>query len=432
MLLNIFLKNSYNKNFIKEKDIISEMKTKKNIFLWTLYDFANSLVSIVFFLYFAQWIVIDRGVSDLYFNLTFTISAILLFLTVPFTGNLLDKCWRRITGLRYTTFFTALFYGICALSAISNREILALVFFTLGMYSFLLSFTFYTPLLNDISKPKKRGFVSGLGITANYLGQFVGLLIALPFSNGSLNFFGSIPRAETLLPSVLIFSIFSLPTLLFFKEPKKKTKKFSLKTNIKQTLIETKLLFSSSSLAFFLLAFFLFNDAILTASNNFSIFLEQVWHISDTVKTYILISILITSAIGATLSGLIADRFGHKRTLMFVLSGWVIILPVMGLLNNFTLFVIIATIMGFWFGANWAVSRSVMSYVAPKGKHNLAFSYFGLAERASFFVGPIVWGLIVSNLVSLGSYRYRIAVLAITVFVIFGLFVLSRIKSDRK
>ncbi|MEK6879965.1 MAG: MFS transporter, partial [Nanoarchaeota archaeon] len=145
------------------------MKTKRNIFLWILYDFANSIMSIVFFLYFAQWVVIDRGVSDFYFNITFTISAILLFFTAPLAGSLLDKSWRRITGIRYTTILTLIFYGLCAFYAISNKEIYALIFFTLGLYFYLLSFTFYTPLLNDIAKPEKRGLVSGLGINANYL-----------------------------------------------------------------------------------------------------------------------------------------------------------------------------------------------------------------------------------------------------------------------
>ena len=408
------------------------MNTKKNIFLWVLYDFANSLVSIVFFLYFAQWIVIDRGISDLYFNLTFTISALLLLFTVPITGTLLDKYLRRITGLRYTTVLTAIFYGICALFAITNNEIYALIFFTLGLYSYLLSFTFYTPLINDISKPEKRGIVSGLGITANYLGQFAGLLIALPFSNGTLNLFGSIARAETLLPSVIAFFIISLPMLIFFKEPKKESGKFILKYHIKEMITETKLLFSLSSVGLFLLAYFLFNDAILTASNNFPIFLEQVWGVSDTTKTYLLLGILITSAIGGTLSGYIADKLGHKRTLMFILLGWAIVFPFIGFINNFTLFIIATIFMGLFFGSNWAVSRSVMSYLAPKGKHNLAFAYFGLAERASSFIGPIVWGLTVSSLISFGSFRYRIAISIMTVFIILGILVLFKIKDDKK
>ena len=408
------------------------MDTKRNVFLWLLYDFANSIPSIVFFLYFAQWIVIDRGVPDLYFNLTFTISAVLLLFTVPLTGTLLDKFLRRITGLRYTTVFTTVFYGVCALFAISNNAVGALIFFTLGLYSYLLSFTFYTPLINDISKQEKRGLVSGLGISANYLGQIAGLLIALPLSTGSLSFFGSAPRAETLLPSVIAFFILSLPMLILFREPKRPKEKLRLGSRLKEMINETRLLLSLSSVSLFLLAYFLFNDAILTASNNFPIFVEQVWGVSDTVKTYILLGILITSAIGGALSGLIADKFGHKRTLMFILVGWVIILPFIGLINNFALFVIATTIMGFWFGSSWTVSRSVMSYVAPKGKHNLAFAYFGLAERASSFIGPIVWGLVVTNLVSIGSYRYRIAVLAVTGFIILGIIALSRVKDDRK
>lgn len=408
------------------------MKTTRNVFLWASYDFANSIVSIVFFLYFAQWIVIDKGISDFHFNLTFTLSTILLFLTAPMVGNTLDKNWRRITGLRYTTVTTAILYGICALSAVMDKPGLALIFFTLGMYSYLLSFTFYTPLINSISKIKRRGFVSGLGISANYLGQFLGLLIALPLSTGTLQFFGAGARAETLLPSVLIFFVLSLPMLILFKEKKKNFRKISLKSSFKETLAETKLLLSFSSTAFFLLAYFLFNDALLTAANNFPIFMEQVWHVSDVVKTYILLGILITSAIGGTLSGIMADRFGHKRTLMFVLAAWILILPAMALLENFALFVIVSIIMGFWFGATWAVSRSLMSHIAPKGKHNLAFTYFGLAERASSFVGPIIWGLIVSGLVSWGSVRYKIAVLSITGFIILGLLALSRVKDDRK
>ena len=397
------------------------MNTRKNAFLWITYDFANSIVSIVFFLYFAQWIVIDRGVPDIYFNLTFTISAVLLLFTAPITGTFLDKYVRRITGLRYATIFTAVFYGACAFFALQGMEIYSLIFYTLGLYVYLLSFTFYTPLMNDISSTKKRGLVSGLGITANYLGQVVGLLIALPFSSGSLSFFGSAPRAETLLPSVIIFFVLSLPMLILFKEPKKESSKISIKKGIREMITESKALFSISSVSFFLLAYFLFNDAILTASNNFPIFLEQVWHVSDTTKTYILLGVLLTSALGGTISGFVADRFGHKKTLMFILCGWVIILPFIGFVTNFTLFIVATTIMGLWFGSNWAVSRSVMAYVAPQGRNNLAS-----------FIGPILWGLIVSNLVSLGSQRYRIAVLAVTGFIILGLIVLSRVRDDKK
>ena len=408
------------------------MQTKRNIFLWTLYDFANSLVSIVFFLYFSQWIVVDRGMPDLYFNLTIAISAFLLLLTVPFTGVLLDRHFRRLTGLRITTALTSIFYILCAVSAVFNFDKPALILFTLGLYFYLLTFTFYTPLLNDISNPQNVGRISGYGIAANYLGQVVGLILVLPFSNGSLSLFHSTARAETLIPATIAFTILALPMLLFFKEPKKDKIFFDLKIELKGLLTETKKLFTYQGVALFMLAYFLFNDAILTASNNFPIFLQQVWGVSDTIKTYILLGILITSAIGGLISGAVADRYGHKRTLVFIISGWVFILPFVGLVTNFILFIIATTVMGFWFGSNWAVSRSVMSYLAPPRGHNLAFAYFGLVERASSFVGPIVWGVVVGNLTSLGSDRYRYATLAVSVFILLGLIVLLRVKGDRK
>ena len=408
------------------------MQTKRNVWLWVLYDFANSIIMIVFFLYFAQWLVIDRGVSDFTFNLTFTISTILLLAAAPLAGLFLDKYWRRISGLRYSTVLTVIFYGFCAVSAIYGKVAASLVFFTLAQFAYQFSFTFYTPLLNDIASAKKRGFVSGLGIGANFLGQFAGLALALPFANSNLNFFHAPARAETLLPAVITFFILSLPMLLFFQEPFKQPQKISLAHELKNLGLETKALLSYGSVAVFLGAYFLFNDAIVTASNNFPIFMEQVWKVSDTIKTYILLGIIIASAIGGIVSGYLADRFGHKRTLIFVLCGWVFILPFLGLVRNFSLFIVTAVLMGFWFGANWAVSRSVMAYLAPPNKHNLVFSYFTLAERASSFLGPITWGLIVSNLISLGSLRYRIAAVAVTGFIIIGLFLLYRVQDDRK
>mgnify|MGYP001606892185 CR=1 FL=1 len=407
------------------------MDTKKNISLWALYDFANSIVSIVFFFYFAQWIVVDKGIPDIYLNLTFTISAVLLLFTVPITGLLLDRFFRRITGLRVTTILAVIFYAICALLAIYDKEIMSLVFFTLAAYFYLLTFTFYTPLLKDITSADKTGRTSGIGIAANYLGQFAGLLLVLPFSNGSWNLFGAEPRAETLLPAVIIFAILTLPMLIYFHEPKKIKPELKIGDEIKNLVSQTKSLLFYPGIALFMLSYFFFNDAVLTAANNFPIFMEQVWGVSDTVKTYILIGILLTSAVGGLTAGLVADKVGHKKTLLFLVGGWLFILPFIAFIENFTLFVIATTVMGLWFGANWAVSRSVMSYLAPPQGHNLAFAYFGLVERASSFVGPIVWGLIVSGFVSIGSDRYRFATLAVTAFIVFGFISLWKVRSDR-
>ena len=408
------------------------MDTRKNIFLWVSYDFANSIVSIVFFLYFSQWIVVDQSVADIWYNLSFTITAVLLLLTVPVTGTLLDKHWRRIVGLRYTTVSAGVLLGLCALAAVNNHSFLALVLYAVGLFFYLLSFTFYTPLIKDIANASRQGKVSGYGIFANYIGQITGLLAVLPFAIGKINLFGGMTRAETLLPAVALFMIFSLPMLVWFKEPGKESSTPAYIKEVKHSWKEAKVLFALPGLLPFFAAYFFFNDAVLTVANNFSIFLQQVWSVPDTIKTYIVIGVLITSAIGGLISGVIADRVGHKRTLVWILTGWIFILPAVALIPDFNMFIMAVTLLGLWFGSTWTVSRSVMSYLAPANKHNLTFAYFGLVERASAFIGPIVWGAIATGFVALGPARYRLAATILTIFIVVGLVYLKRIPSDRK
>jgi len=408
------------------------MNTKRNIFLWILYDFANSLVSVVFFLYFAQWLVVEKNIPDIWYNLVFTFSTVLLLLTAPFVGLMLDRHLKRIVGLRWTTAFSILLYGLSAAFAISGNTILSIVTFTVTIYVYTLSFSFYTPLINDISTPEKRGKISGLGIAANYAGQFFGLLAVLPFARGYIDFFNASPRVETLLPAVAIFAIATLPMLLFFREIKVKGPEIPAASYIKDLKFKTKALLAFPGVGLFLVSYFFFNDAVLTAASNYPIFLQQVWGVSDTVKTLILSSIITTSAIGGLVGGVIADRYGHKRTMMYILVGWLVIMPSVGFAQNIRIFVFFSTLMGFWFGASWAVSRSVMAYLAPREHSNLAFSYFNLIERASSLVGPVTWGLVVTGLAHLGNVRYRFATLAVTLFIFFGLWALTHVRSDRE
>jgi MFS-type transporter involved in bile tolerance (Atg22 family) len=70
----------------------------------------------------------------------------------------------------------------------------------------------------------------------------------------------------------------------------------------------------------FLLAYFFFNDAIITSQNNFPIYVQRVFGVSDSIKSILLIGILLTSVLGAFLSGLVADKIGLKKTLSIVLG----------------------------------------------------------------------------------------------------------------
>lgn len=410
----------------------------KNIFLWSLYDFANSIVMIVFFLYFSQWLVVDNGVSDAWYNALFIFSTLLLILTAPVVSVLADKSGKCFSFLRTNTVLVWVLYITLSLILLFAPEykILAMILFVLGNFVYQMSFTFYGPLLNEITTPERRGRISGIGNACNWLGQIAGLVLVLPFANGSWYWFGDVGRAQVFLPTTLVFILLSLPMLLFFKKEKmieQTPLTFSgVKEEYKNVFKQAKTLFVIPGVSMFLIAFFFFNDAILTASNNFPLVLERVFHAPDTQKTFLLALILLTSAIGSLLCGYLGDRFGLKRVLIWILFGWVIIFPLIGLSPNIGILTIFVTIMGILFGGVWAVSRALLSRLIPKDKLNYGFSFYTISERFASFLGPLAWSGIVVFAPSANGLNYRIAMISMTVFIIIGLVLMKRVEYDNK
>ena len=405
---------------------------KKNIFIWTLYDFANSIVSIVFYLHFSQWLVIDKGVSDFWYNMIFTVGSILLLLTAPILGSIADRTGRQqkyLNSITIITFFCFLGASIVTLF-LSDKFFLAALFFLLANYFYQFSFVFYNALLSYIAPKENWGKVSGIGQAGNWLGQIAGLAVTLPLAGGAVYLIGEVGRAQAFLPSVIIFFILAIPMLIFFKLPKKEYVpiRINLKEEYKIQWNKFRDLISDVNMKYFLLAYFFFNDAIITVANNFPIYLQNVFEINDKTKTMILGGALITSVFGAYFSGIIADKIGLKKTLKFVLGIWVIFLPLLGIINNLNIFIGLCIIYGFIFGSIWTITRAAMTALTPKEKLNYGFSFYTLAERVSTFIGPLSWGLITLLLASLGAVRYRVAMIVMAIFIAIGLYLIKKVK----
>jgi UMF1 family MFS transporter len=422
---------------------------KRNIFLWVLYDFANSIVIVSFFLYLSQWLVIDGGLSSFWFNSIFVGSTILLLLSAPLMAAISDKIGRRKIFLNITTVGTFVFFAATAIVAqLGAQHVWAVAaLYLLSQYFYQFSFVFYNPMIEELAPLEKRGRISGLGQTVNWIGQIAGVLIALPFASSG--------RIAPLLPATIIFFILALPMMIFFKENKGASEisdsmqplddpDESLRmigtpvTHAKITIREIReealgsasrfynfLKFSPA--AFFLISFFFFNDAILTLSNNFPIYMQKVFAVSDTSKSMMLLSILVMSAIGAYVSGWIADRIGMKRTMKIMLICWIILIPILAATTSFAVFVVDTVAVGFLYGSIWSVTRAYLSGILPVGEMNYGFSFYTLMERFATFAGPLSWGLIVSSYGENSIFGYRVAALSMVAFVIVGYFFIRKI-----
>jgi len=212
--------------------------------------------------------------------------------------------------------------------------------------------------------------------------------------------------------------------MIFFKEPRKISPS-DLRENHWR---ETKKLFSYSSVLIFLVAFVFLNGAILTVINNFPIVLDSLWGASDSLKTALLLGIIVASVFGGIIGGWLADRFGSKKTLIWIALFWTIMLTLLALAHDFSQFITTAIVIGFLLGASFAVARVFMSHLAPSNRSNLAFAYFNVIERASALVAPLVWGLAVSGFMGLGSVRYRLALVSMAILIGLSLPFLTKIK----
>ena len=312
---------------------------KKNLFLWSLYDFANSIVLIAFLFYFSQWLVIDQGKPAWWYNLALIISSALFIITAPIVSKRIDAGKSKIKGLRFWSLLAFIGYVVVSLLVMlsGDAEILVTVLYTLSTYAYLVCFLYFTPMLNDLSDGSDRSWKSGIGQGANSIGQVFGILIALPFANG-ITLFGDPGRAQALLPATLVFGLLSLPMLISYREDKisARTSKIGNSSNI---FLLFKEVFSHKALALFFIGYFLFSDALLTFSNNFPLYLEVVHGVTDTTKSILSASILVLAALGALVFGKIADKKGNLKTLKLILSVWCLIFLCMVLITNFKLLV---------------------------------------------------------------------------------------------
>ncbi len=402
--------------------------SKKPLFLWCLYDFANSIVLMAFLFYFSQWLVIDQGKPAWWYNTALIGASILFIITAPFISKKIDALKTKIKGLRFWTLLTFIGHVLISLLIMlsDGMEAWITVLYTLSTYAYLVCFLYFTPMLSDLSTQENRSWKSGLGQSANSIGQVVGILITLPFVSG-ITLFGDPGRAQALLPATLIFGVLALPMLVFYRETNE-AGSHSVSVSTQHNFVSLfKEVFSHKSLALLLVAYFLFSDAMLTFANNFPLYLETVHQVTDTVKSLLTASILILAAVGAVIFGKIGDQKGNLKTLKIILLVWCLIFLAMVFITNFKVLIPVFLFAGIFFGPVWAISRSLVGELAPQHLVASSYSYYVVAERFATFIGPALWSVALIT-VGEGVRGYQTGLMMLTVLVVASLFVLSRIK----
>lgn len=397
-----------------------------------MFDFANTsfsvmIVTVGYTLYFKTVVAGGGGHGDFLWGTSVSISMLITALISPLLGAVADFTTNRKFFLLIFT-LASIVCTACMYFITAGMIIPGMILFIIANVGFEGGIVFYDSFLVDLTEGSHVGRVSGYGFAMGYLGALVTLIIAMPLYDGGFTPENLINVRFSFLIGAMMFLIFSLPMFLGVREGHRTpehTESFLRAgyRRLKDTLTHIR---RYRNVARFLLAFFLYNDGILTVIAFASIFAQDTLHF--TISEIVLFFAIVQSAgiIGSVVFGVITDKIGPKKTITITLIMWVSIIIASYFTTTATMYYIIGIFAGTAIGSTQSASRSLMTLITPGEKKTEFFGFYdGFFGKASAVIGVFLFGLISEALQS-----QRIAILSIGFFFVTGLILLQQVKEN--
>jgi len=415
---------------------------KKSIYSWALYDWANSAFATTvmagfFPIFFAQYWSNpeDLSISTFYLGLGNSVASIIVVLLAPILGAIADRGTYKKRFLVFFAFLGILMTAGLALISQGMWQI-ALLTYVIATVGFSGANIFYDSLLPAVSNKDNVDYVSGLGYALGYIGG--GILIVINFFMiTSPSFFGFADDVEgikwSFISVALWWAIFSIPILLFVKEPKYHKAETSLQTiksgfkQLKNTFNEIrhlKVVFT------FLIAYWLYIDGVDTTVRMAADFGITLGFDSTTIMGALVLVQFI--AFFATLFYVkFADKIGIKNAIYFAIAAYMVIIFSGYFVTEAWHFYIIAGMIGCFQGGIQTLSRSLYARIIPENKSGQFFGFFNMWGKFAAVIGPLLMGsvtLILSNIIDDQILSARIGLQSIMILFILGALVLSKVN----
>jgi UMF1 family MFS transporter len=177
-----------------------------------------------------------------------------------------------------------------------------------------------------------------------------------------------------------------------------------------------------SSVRKFLLAYFVYNDSILTIIAFSGIFAEKTLGLSIGDLVYFFLIVQGTAFFGSILFGLITNRVGPRTSILITLALWIGIVGGEFFVQTKEMFFLLGAVAGVALGSSQSTSRTMMALLTPKEKKAEFFGFYdGFFGKASAVVGPLIFGELSSQ------FGERPAVLSIGLLFVLGFVLLLRV-----
>jgi MFS transporter, UMF1 family len=424
--------------------------SKKVINGWAMYDWANSVYSLVitstiFPAYYSSVTKNTENNEVVFLGRTFVNSALynyalgIAFLIVAFMAPMLSSIADyKGNKKKFLSFFCFLGSVACCLLFFFKGEStlwVAISCTILACIGFHSSMVFYNSYLPEIAAPEDRDRVSAKGFVMGYIGSVILQLACFVFVFKP-EWFGM--QNDATLPARFSFLLvgiwwFGFAQFTLRRMPKSVPAAFRPGKNILTNgFIELKNVFKQLKhlliLKRFLLAYFFYNMGVQTIMLVAALFGSKQLHL-PTDKLIITILIIQVVAIGgAYLVAKMSRMLGNFQTLLAVIIVWIMVcigayqiavLSDKGI-DAEIYFYVLAAVVGLVMGGIQALSRSTYSKLMPVTKDTTSFfSFYDVTEKISIVIGMFSFGLMEER-----TGNMKNSVLVVMTFFIIGFILL--------
>jgi UMF1 family MFS transporter len=414
--------------------------TRRAVTSWVLYDLANTIfsmgiVSAYFSLFVRQSVGAER--VDFVYGAITAASMSIIFVLSPLLGAMTDRAPRRMPFLVGSTLICVAFTLLLGRAGFGWTAL----FFLIANVAYQAGLQFYDALLPEVSTPENRGRIGGIGVGVGYLGSYLALALGI--------FLGTADLPRLFATIALAFLVFAIPCFLFVRERgNPHPRPLGLRMAIESTRETVRTLRSSQEypgLLRFLIGRVFYTDGINTVISIMLLYTVNIAVSTGLTEAQgerqgqlVLITAVTFAVAGGFFWGWMADRLGPKRTLDYVLRGWMGIFTLAALtgiggLPLWTLYVV-ACSAGFCLGGVWAADRPYMLRLTPPARVGEFYGLYGMVGRFSAITGPGIWALIgLVTITRLGMeprVGQGIGVLSLLVLLIISWVILRKVSDE--
>jgi UMF1 family MFS transporter len=435
----------------------SDKNDRREVFGWTMYDWANSafsttVITVLAGPYLTSLAQADVGANGRVLSLgpfgavtalslfpfCISFSVVLQVLFLPFVGAIADYTRHKKRMMAILCYL-----GVAGTSALffvtGDLYVLGGVLLVFANVCFGASIVVYNALLNDITSDEERDRVSSRGFALGYLGG--GLLLAVNLgmitAADALGLTRALAVRLAFLSAGLWWGGFAILTFVLVRTRaplRVLPEGHSAVANAFSELAATWRALRRLPLTFrYLVSYTLYNDGIHTVISIASLFLAQELFVSrglavdESFLIGVILMVQFVAFAGAIVFERIAALAGARRGIILSLVIWTgVVAYAYAVLQTTAQAWFMAAIIALVLGGSQALSRSLFSRMIPAGYEASFFGLYEISDRGTSWIGPLLFGVVAG---STGSYRN--AILSLVVLFLAGLIVLLCTNTDR-